>query len=137
MRMHHYRFWTINHAIVVRPSPAGVFIVLGVLQLFKKTTLRPDVFADTAADHAKEMIPVSGFPLRSKATFVIAREDSQAIGPGNLPAKNGGCLWIEKRSSKWAQPFRSLGGGVGIQKHTKVTPGQPHPHVHDAARIIF
>src|SRR5579883_3503201 len=86
MGMHHHRFGTVNNIVTLRAAPAGVFVVFRILHFFEKTTLRPDVLAQAAADHAEKMLPLHRFTFRAKTTFVVACVNCLAIRARDLPA---------------------------------------------------
>ena len=75
-------------------APAGVLVVLGILQILAEATQRPHLLAQAAADHAEEVVPLRRLALRAKAAVVIAGEDGLAVGAWNLTAEAGGHFFI-------------------------------------------
>src|SRR5260370_440215 len=71
VRMRHDRFGRVNHSRPLRPAPAGVFFVFGVLDGFIETAFGPDRLSNAAAGHAKEVFPPRRLAVRAEAAFVI------------------------------------------------------------------
>src|SRR5688572_6683172 len=98
----------------MRLRPAGIFVVFGVLQLFEKAALAPDVLADAAGDHAEKMVPANGLPIRPETAIVVACVNSLAVGPGNLPPEDGRCFGILERRGERPEPSVALGRGICV-----------------------
>src|SRR6266513_2797535 len=54
VRVHDDGVGTVNDAVTLGSTPAGVFVVFGVLHLWKKAAFGPDIFSQAAAYHAEE-----------------------------------------------------------------------------------
>src|SRR5688572_1183068 len=85
--MHHDRLRTINDVVARCATPAGVLIVLRVLHRFQETALSPDIFPQTAAHHAEEVLPVGGLAALAEAPGVVMCEHRSTIAPRDLAAE--------------------------------------------------
>src|SRR5262245_485657 len=106
MRMHDNRFGAIDDAVTLSAAPAGVLVILGVLHFLETTPVAPDIFAQTAADHAEEVLPLRGLTLRAEAALIIVGVNGPAIRPGNLAAEDRGGPLILQRPDQRPQPTR-------------------------------
>src|SRR3954469_2250123 len=137
MRMHHDGVRAINYLVALRLCPAGVLIVLSVLQLLQKAARRPNIFPNATADHAEEVIPFSRLTRRTETTIVITCVNGLAVRAWNLPPKDRGDLRIAESFNKRPQPMRTLRGCIGVQENSEIRSREAHALIHYSAGVIF
>lgn len=127
----------VANGVALGAAPAGVFVVLRVLEVFAEAAFFPDVAAEAAADHAEKVIPPGGLALGAEAAVVVAGEDGLAVGPRDLAAEAGGDLAVLKRVEQRAELVRALRGGIGVEEEAGLGAGEAHAVVHDAAGVVL
>ena len=94
MGVHDNGIFDVNDLPTFLLAPERVFVVFGVLEFFQKPALRPNIPAQSAADHAEKMGPGNRFAVGSKTAVIITGVNRLAIGAGDLSPKNGGGLRV-------------------------------------------
>lgn len=127
----------VANGVALGAAPAGVFVVLRVLQVLTEAAFFPNIAAEAAANHAEKVIPPGGLALGAEAAVVVAGEDGLAVGPRDLAAEAGGDVAVLKRVEQRAEPVRALRGGIGVEEEASLGAGEAHAVVHDAAGVVL
>src|SRR5215510_4400095 len=135
--MHYDGIRTVNDPIVLSQSPPCILIVLGILEVFQKATFGPNVLANSAAYHTKEVPPIRRLSVWTETPIVVTCVYRPAIGPWDLTAKRRRCLRILQGIRNGPKPIRTLWSSVRVEKYSEVRACQPHAVVHHAPWAIF